>query len=64
MRAMENNVYVLACAHCNKIATESEIDGKEDSDEAVTCICGCTQFAAVQLPESMAQEDYLVVDGE
>jgi hypothetical protein len=61
---MENTVYVLACSHCNKIATEDEIVGKEDSDEAVTCTCGCTLMAAVKIPESMADESYLVVEGE
>lgn len=64
MTVMENTVYVLACAHCNKIATEEEIVGKEDSDEAVTCVCGCTEFAAVKLPEDLAEDSYLVVEGE
>lgn len=61
---MSNTVYVLACNSCNKIATENELTGEPEENGYVICICGCMQFEAVQLPEEMVQDGYLVVDGE
>jgi hypothetical protein len=55
-------VYVLCCVACNRIATEDDIEGIEESDDPVTCVCGETKFAAVKLPEEMVLDEYLVTD--